>query len=113
MPRRYIKVYEVPPPGESIAIGDLDDRQPIAAGDVPAAEWDVEREDGTPARMTGQQLLDQVTGGTPGTGSAAVAPRRLRLKTPLMVSVSVANPVMRLNLDLGSRSVMVALRRFR
>ena len=70
MPRRYIKVYEVPPPGESIAIGDLDDRQPIAAGDVPTAEWDVEREDGTPARMTGQQLLDAVTGGTPGTGGS-------------------------------------------
>ena len=70
MPRRYIKVYEVPPPGESIAIGDLDDRQPIAAGDVPTAEWDVEREDGTIARMTGQQILDQVTGGTPGTGGS-------------------------------------------
>ena len=67
MPRRYIKVYEVPPPGESIAIGDLDDRQPIATGDVPTAEWDVEIEDGNIRRMTGQQILDLVgVSPTPG-----------------------------------------------
>lgn len=60
---RYIKVHRTPPPGESIAIGDLDDRTAIAAGDIPTAEWDVEREDGTVARMTGQQILDAVGGG--------------------------------------------------
>lgn len=69
MPRRYIRVYSEPPPGESIAIGDLDDRQPIAAGDVPIAEWDVEIEDGTIRRMTGQQILDLMgVSPTPGAG---------------------------------------------
>lgn len=63
MPKRYIKVYSTPPPGESITIGDLDDRQSIAAGDVPAAEWQVELPDGTIRRMTGQQILDVVGGG--------------------------------------------------
>ena len=67
---RYIKVHRTPPPGESIAIGDLDDRTAIAAGDIPTSEWDVEREDGTVARMTGQQILDAVGGGTPGTGGS-------------------------------------------
>ena len=58
---RYIRVYDVPPPGESIVVGDLDDRTPIPAGEVPSAEWDVEREDGTIARMTTQQILDHVS----------------------------------------------------
>lgn len=73
MPRRWIKVYSEPPPGESMAIGDLDDRPAIADGDVPTAEWNVEREDGTPARMTGQQILDQAGVGDGGaTGQGAV-----------------------------------------
>ena len=70
MAKRYIKLYATPPPGKSIAVDDLDNRQPIAAGDVPEAKWDVEREDGTVARMTGQQLIDQVASGTPETGGS-------------------------------------------
>ena len=68
--KRYIKLYATKPPGKSIVVEDLDNRPAIAAGDIPEAKWDVEREDGTLAKMTGQQLLDQVTGGTPGPGGS-------------------------------------------
>lgn len=68
--KRYIKLYATKPPGKSIVVEDLDNRPAIAAGDIPEAKWDVERADGTLVKMTGQQILDQVTGGTPGTGSS-------------------------------------------
>ena len=65
----YVQVFDVPPPGKSMALGDLDERIAIAAGDVPIAEWDVEIEDGTIRRMTGQQILDLVgVSPTPGAG---------------------------------------------
>ena len=64
----YIKLYATKPPGKSIAVDDLDNRPAIAAGDIPTAEWDVERADGTPARITGQQLIDAI-GGTPSPGT--------------------------------------------
>ena len=70
MAKRYIKTYATPPPGKSIAVDDLDNRPAIAAGDIPEAKWDVERADGTLVKMTGQQILDQATGGTPGTGGS-------------------------------------------
>lgn len=69
MPTRYIQVHRTPPPGESIALVDLDERPAIAAGDVPTAEWEVELPDGNIRRMTGQQVLGAV-GGTPGTGGS-------------------------------------------
>ena len=68
MAKRYIRLYATPPPGKSIVVDDLDNRPSIAGADVPEAKWDVEKADGTVARMTGQQILDLVSGGTPGTG---------------------------------------------
>ena len=70
MPTRYIKVHRTPPPGESISTRDLKDLPLIAVGDVPTAEWQVEDEDGQQKRMSGQQILDLVSGGTPGTGGS-------------------------------------------
>ena len=68
MPKRYIQVHRTPPPGESIATTDLKEIPLIAIGDVPTAEWQVEDEAGLQKRMSGQQILDLVSGGTPGTG---------------------------------------------
>ena len=71
MPKKvvYVQVFDVPPPGKSMALGDLDERIAIAEGDVPIAEWDVEIEDGTIRRITGQQILDLIgVSPTPGAG---------------------------------------------
>lgn len=56
MPDRYIQVHDSPPPGESIRLRDVDDREAIAQGDVAAAKWSVEKSDGTVVRMTTAQL---------------------------------------------------------
>ena len=68
--KRYIKLYATKPPGKSIVVEDLDNRPAIALGDIPEAKWDVEREDGTIARVTGQQILDLIGGGTPTPGGS-------------------------------------------